>query len=188
MPDGLVAVATRARGGIVTIPNIITLARLCAVPIVVWLVLRHDLRWALAMFLAAGVSDALDGWLARRGAYSRLGATLDPVADKVLLTSMYVVLASVQLLPDWLAILVVFRDAVIVGGVVMITVLGDTVVIAPMIISKLNTLLQLALIALVLLLAAFGLRAQLLLNVLVACVACTTLISGALYVRKGVRG
>jgi cardiolipin synthase len=188
MPDGPVQTAPTPPHGIMTVPNIISLCRLCLVPLIVWLVLRRELHWALAVFVAAGLSDAADGWIARRGAASRLGATLDPVADKALLTSMYIVLASVRLLPDWLAILVVFRDLVIVGGIVLITVLGDSVVIAPMLISKLNTVLQLALVALALLLAAFGLAAPTLLNVLIACVACTTLVSGALYIRKGARG
>jgi cardiolipin synthase len=176
------------RRGVVTVPNVITLCRLCIVPLAVWLVLRRDLQWASAVFIGAGLSDAIDGWLARRGAFSQLGAFLDPLADKILLTSMYIVLAAVGLLPDWLAILVVFRDLVIVGGVVLITLLGDSVVIAPMVISKLNTVLQLLLVALALSLAAFGLRAPLLMNALIVCVACTTLTSGVLYVRKGAKG
>lgn len=179
-----------AAGGaaVVTIPNIISLARLCAVPVAVWLVVRAELRVAFWLFLAAGLSDALDGWLARRGARTRLGAVLDPLADKLLLTSMYIVLAAVRLLPDWLAILVVFRDIVIVGGVIVISFLGGNVVIAPLLVSKLNTALQIALVALVLLLAAFALPRPAALSVLVWCVAATTFISGASYVRKEARG
>jgi cardiolipin synthase len=188
MPDGAQPGPAIVGRGVVTIPNLITLSRLCMVPLAVWLVLRRDLQWAFAVFVAAGLSDAIDGWLARRGAFSQLGTLLDPLADKILLTSMYVVLAAVGLLPDWLAILVVFRDLVIVGGVVLITLLGDTVVIAPMVISKVNTVLQLLLVALALCLAAFGFGVPLLMNVLIACVAGTTLLSGILYVRKGARG
>jgi cardiolipin synthase len=187
MPDGSKLDRPIARAAIVTIPNLITLTRLCAVPIAVWLVLRDDLRWAFWLFLGAGLSDAVDGWLARRGAYSRLGAVLDPLADKLLLTSMYVVLAAVRLLPDWLAILVVFRDLMIVGGVILITVLGETVLIAPLFISKLNTALQIALVALVLLMSGFGVHLSGPLEWLACCVAVTTLVSGAMYVRKEAR-
>jgi cardiolipin synthase len=186
MPDGSKLDRPIARTAIVTIPNLISLARLCAVPIAVWLVLREDLRWAFWLFLGAGLSDAVDGWLARRGAYSRLGAVLDPLADKLLLTSMYIVLAAVRLLPDWLAILVVFRDVVIVGGIILITVMGETVLIAPLFISKLNTALQIALVALVLLLSGFGWHWGIPLKALIGCVAITTLVSGAMYVRKEV--
>ncbi len=95
----------------------------------------------------------MDGWLARRRGTSYVGALLDPVADKALLVTMYVTLAAVHVLPDWLAILVVFRDVVIVGGVVVLALLGQPLVIRPLMISKLNTVLQIVLVALALLLA-----------------------------------
>ena len=102
----------------------------------------------------------MDGWLARRnGGGNALGALLDPVADKALLVTMYVTLAAVNVLPDWLAILVVFRDVVIVGGVVVLAVLGQPVLIRPLYVSKLNTALQIVLVAVALLLAGFGLAA-----------------------------
>jgi cardiolipin synthase len=188
MPDGSEFTPPVASPAVVTLPNLISFARLCAVPVTVWLVLRVDLRWAFWLFLAAGLSDGLDGWLARRGAHSRLGAVLDPIADKALLTSMYVVLAAVGRLPDWLAIMVVFRDILIVGGAILMSVVGETVLIKPLAISKLNTGLQLGLIALVLLIAAFGLHRPPLVDWLIWTVAGTTLLSGALYVRKAVKG
>jgi cardiolipin synthase len=95
----------------------------------------------------AGLSDAVDGWLARRYGGNSIGALLDPVADKALLVTMYVTLAVVRELPDWLAILVVFRDLLIVGGVIVLGVLGHPVVIRPLYVSKLNTALQIVLIA-----------------------------------------
>ena len=83
--------------------------------------------------VAAGLSDAVDGWLARRsGSRSAVGAILDPIADKLLLVSMYVTLAFMKVLPDWLAILVVFRDLLIVGGVVLLWVLGIPARIRPL--------------------------------------------------------
>jgi len=186
VPDG-----TRLADGnstaLFTIPNVITFARLCAVPLAVWFVLEHRIAEAFFLFVAAGLSDAVDGWLARRGAGSALGAILDPVADKVLLVTMYVTLAAVNALPDWLAILVVFRDVVIVGGVLVLAVLGHTVPIRPLWISKLNTALQIMLVALALLLEGFGLRAPWLLLALIWAVAASTMASGTAYVWRAAR-
>jgi cardiolipin synthase len=180
--------AAGARDTPVTLPNLITVARLCAVPATVWLILNGRLDLAFWMFVGAGVSDAADGWLARvRDARSALGAVLDPVADKLLLVCVYVTLAAIGVLPDWLAILVVFRDLVIVGGVLVLWVLGDTPRIRPLMVSKLNTAAQIALAALALLLAGFGLRADWLLSAAVWAVAGTTLASGAAYVAATLR-
>ena len=180
--------AAGARDTPVTLPNLITLARLCAVPATVWLILNGRLDLAFWMFVGAGVSDAVDGWLARvRDARSALGAILDPVADKLLLVCVYVTLAAIGVLPDWLAILVVFRDLVIVGGVLVLWVLGEAPKIRPLMVSKLNTALQIALAAVALLLAGFDLRADGLLSAMVWTVAGTTLASGAIYVAAALR-
>ena len=174
---------------LVTLPNLITMARLCAVPATVWLILNGRLDLAFWMFVGAGVSDAVDGWLARvRNARSALGAILDPMADKLLLVCVYVTLAAIGVLPDWLAILVVFRDMVIVGGVLVLWVLGQPPAIRPILVSKLNTALQIGLAALALMLAGFGLRAQGLLDIAVWAVAATTAASGAAYVGAALRG
>lgn len=178
--------------GLMTVADAITLARLAAVPLVVWLVLRHHLVLTFWLFVAAGASDAVDGWLARRnGGGSTLGSVLDPVADKALLVTMFVTLAAISVLPDWLTILVVFRDALIVGGVLVLSVLGQSVTIRPLYISKLNTAMQIVLVAVALLLAGFGrhnaLAAPWLLNVLIWLVAATTLASGTAYVWNAAR-
>ncbi len=200
MPDG-----GEAGGGpgLVTLPNVITFARLCAVPAAVWLVLQHAFASAFWLFVAAGLSDAVDGWLARRSGHgSALGALLDPVADKALLMTMYVALAAVGVLPDWLAILVVFRDVVIVGGYLVLSVLGQPLAIRPLGISKLNTAMQIVLVALALLQAGLGmpvpdpslpglpwhdLPAPGMLGLLTWAVAASTLVSGGAYVWKGAR-
>lgn len=184
MPDGGLP---RGRAEIVNLPNIVSFARLCAVPLAVWLVLRHELAAACALFAAAGVSDAIDGWLARRRGGSPLGALLDPMADKALLISMFITLAAIGVLPDWIAILVVFRDVVIVGGVLMLWLTSAPVRIRPLWISKLNTALQLLLVGLALLLEGFGVQVPYLLPALVWAVAGTTLFSGALYVWRTAR-
>jgi cardiolipin synthase len=171
-----------------TLPNAITFARLCAVPAAVWLVLQHRLDLAFWVFLAAGISDGVDGWLARvRNARSRLGAILDPVADKALLVSIYVTLAAIGVLPDWLAILVVFRDLVIVGGVIVLYLAGQPPAIEPILLSKANTVLQIALAALALLVAGFGLPGAGLVAALVWLVAASTFASGAVYVWQAAR-
>jgi cardiolipin synthase len=191
MPDG--AQTNRAElshsssGALVTLPNVITFGRLCAVPLAFWLIIEHHTAYAFFLFVAAGVSDAVDGWLARRWGGNMVGAVLDPVADKALLVTMYVTLAAVHELPDWLATLVVFRDLVIVGGVIVLSVLGQAVTIRPLYVSKLNTVLQIMLVALTLLLSAFGLSAPWTMTALIWAVATTTLASGAAYVWVTVR-
>lgn len=180
--------STDVEAGLFTLPNLITLARLCAVPAAVWLILQHRLDLAFLVFVGAGISDAVDGWLARvRNARSALGALLDPVADKALLVSVYVTLAAVGVLPDWLAILVVFRDLLIVGGVLFLWVLGFPARIRPLLVSKANTAAQIGLAALALLLKGFGLAAPTLLETMIWLVAATTFASGAAYVVQAAR-
>lgn len=187
-PAGAALAAPPADAGSVTLPNAITLLRLCAVPATVWLILQQRLDLAFWLFVAAGLSDAADGWLARvRRSRSALGALLDPAADKALLVSVYVTLAAVGRLPDWLAILVVFRDLLIVGGLLVLTLLGQTPAIRPLLVSKLNTALQIALAAASLLAAGFAIAMPHLLSALVWLVAATTVASGAAYVAGGVR-
>ncbi len=174
--------------GLFTVPNLITLARLCAVPAAVWLMLQHRLDIAFLVFVGAGISDGVDGWLARVwNQRSALGALLDPIADKALLVSVYVTLAAIGVLPDWLAILVVFRDLLIVGGVITLWMVGTRAQIRPLMVSKANTVAQIALAALALLLAGFQLSAPGLLEVMIWVVGFTTLASGAAYVVQAAR-
>lgn len=154
----------------------------------VWLMLHQRLDLAFLLFVLAGISDAVDGWLARAlRLQSRLGALLDPLADKALLICAYVMLAVIGALPDWLAILVVFRDVMILGGVALLWQLGLSPPIAPLPVSKLNTCAQLALAATAMLLLGFELRAEAVLDALVWLVAGTTLASGMAYLRGAAR-
>jgi cardiolipin synthase len=171
-----------------SLPNIVTFARLCAVPLAFWLVLERRLAEAFYLFVAAGLSDAVDGWLARRYGGNAVGAVLDPVADKTLLVTMYVTLAAVGAIPVWVSILVVFRDIMIVGGVIVLGILGQPLVIRPLYISKLNTACQIVLIAVALFMGGFQLSAPMLAEVLTWVVAFTTLSSGAAYVWVTARG
>lgn len=181
MPD------TIARGGsadVVNLPNVVSFARLCAVPVAVWLALRHHLMATFVVFTAAGVSDALDGWLARRRGGSALGAILDPLADKALLVAMFLTLAAIGILPVWLAALAVTRDLLIVAGLLVLWARSVPVRMQPLMISKVNTALQLLLVGVALLLRGFGLPGDGVLRALVWIVAATTLLSAAAYIRK----
>jgi cardiolipin synthase len=182
MPDGS-HVGHGMSASLVTLPNIITFGRLCIVPLAFWAVLERRLDYAFMLFVLAGMSDAVDGWLARRqGGGNIVGAVLDPAADKALLVTMFVTLAAVNVLPDWIAILVVFRDVVIIGGILVLRVLGHAVAIRPLRISKVNTALQIILVGLALGMHGFGLQAPLVLTAAVWLVAASTLGSGAAYV------
>jgi cardiolipin synthase len=165
------------------LPNIISALRLIAVVPVVWLLLEHEFGWALALFAAAGVSDGVDGYLAKRfGWQSQLGGMLDPLADKILLVSCFLVLGSMGLIPVWLVLAAVFRDLVIVSGALAYHFRVAEVKAAPTLVSKLNTVLQLVLVVLVILDAGvFPLPRPLIVALVWACLA-TVVVSGVQYV------
>ena len=138
------------------IPNIISLVRLLATPLIVWLVLSGEWTWSFFLFVAAGVSDAIDGFIAKRfNAATKVGAYLDPIADKVLLVAIYVAMGVSGLLPLWLVILVVSRDFLIVGGALLLYTLEFELEIRPIWTSKVNTFMQIGLAGLVLAAHAF---------------------------------
>jgi cardiolipin synthase (CMP-forming) len=172
----------------VSLPNLITLGRLLCVPIAIWLVLIDHPALAFWLFIIAGLSDAVDGFIAKHfDQRSELGALLDPVADKALLVSMYVTLGLAKHLPAWLVILVVFRDALIIGGFLLVAALGHPMRWEPLLVSKLNTALQIALVGVVLASLGFAVAVTALETVLVYAVAATTTISGAGYLVRWTR-
>ena len=133
------------------IPNTLTLARIVAVPLLVWLIIDQQLLAAFLVFVLAGLSDAADGYLAKRfGWNTELGAYLDPIADKALLVSIYVTLGLAGHLPVWLVIAVVSRDILIVGAVLLAWMMSRPVNVKPLLISKANTCSQIALAGVVL--------------------------------------
>ncbi|BCJ90869.1 CDP-diacylglycerol--glycerol-3-phosphate 3-phosphatidyltransferase [Terrihabitans soli] len=143
----------------INLPNLITVLRLFAVPIVIWTILAGYPQAAFWIFLAAGISDGIDGYLARRwNQRTELGAYLDAIADKALLVSIFITLAIVQLIPVWLAIAVVSRDLMIVGAVILSWLMDHPVTIKPLYISKLNTVAQIGFAAAALGLVGFGLQ------------------------------
>lgn len=139
------------------IPNLITFGRLLLVAPVTWALLDGRYPLALGLFFVAGFSDALDGFLAKHyGWTSRLGALLDPLADKALLISCYAALVWNGLLPLWLLGLVALRDVVIVAGAILYNYRVEPLDASPTLVSKLNTLLQIVLVLLVILHQATG--------------------------------
>ncbi|MEN8763139.1 MAG: CDP-alcohol phosphatidyltransferase family protein [Thiogranum sp.] len=139
------------------IPNLITAGRILLVPPVGWALIQQHFLLALVLFFIAGISDAADGFLAKYyGWTSRLGALLDPLADKFLLVTAYLALWWIGLLPFWLLVLVAARDVVIVGGAVAYNYHIERLEAEPTLISKLNTLLQILLVLLVIIHQATG--------------------------------
>lgn len=139
------------------IPNIITLGRIMLVPIIVWAIVSSQMAAAFAVFVVAGVSDAVDGFLAKRfNMTSELGALLDPLADKALLVSIYMALGIWGAIPRWIVILVVSRDIMIVAAVIVSWLFDKPIPMRPSMVSKLNTVAQVAFAALVLASLGFG--------------------------------
>jgi cardiolipin synthase (CMP-forming) len=164
------------------VPNMITLGRLLAVPVTVWLILNHYTLAAFWLFAIAGISDAVDGYLAKRwNQVTEFGAYLDPLADKALLVSVYITLGVQGYLESWLVIVVVFRDVMIVGAVVLFQTLVRKLDMDPLFISKVNTLAQIILVVLVLGTSGFGLDFGLFMEMMIGIVAVTTLVSGLSY-------
>jgi cardiolipin synthase len=167
----------------VNLPNIISLGRLLSVPVAIYLILNGVMTAAFWLFIAAGISDGVDGYLAKTlGQSSALGAYLDPIADKVLLVGVYLTLGQAGHIPTWLVIMVVFRDLIIVGGIVLLHISTDGVRMRPLLISKVNTAAQIALIALVLAELGLGFDLGGFLDFLVYVVGVTTIASGASYI------
>ena len=137
--------ATAARGIDWSIPNQITILRILMTPIFIGFLVYGMKAPALFVFCLSGISDALDGLIARRyHQTTELGALLDPLADKILLTASFWVLSLLGVLPVWLTILVVSRDAMIVGGALFLRSIQGQSVVAPSFLGKVTTCLQLA--------------------------------------------
>jgi len=165
------------------LPNAISLLRIVLVAPILLLILDGEFAWALALFVVAGFSDGVDGYLAKRfDWHTRIGALLDPVADKLLVAGTFITLAYVQLIPVWLATVVILRDVVIVGGAMAYNFIVKPVEGEPTKISKLNTTMQLLLLLFVLSRAAFDWPDEITITVLGAAVLVTVVISGVDYV------
>jgi cardiolipin synthase len=172
----------------VSIPNLITLARILLVPVLIWAITSGEMRIAFLIFFAAGASDAVDGFLAKRfGMVTELGAYLDPLADKAMIVSIYVALGIAEAIPRWLVILVVSRDVMIVGAVILSWLVNKPIALKPLLVSKLNTVAQIALALVVLGTLGFNFDAPTTIVMLTALVAALTLLSIAFYLAEWVR-
>jgi cardiolipin synthase len=168
----------------INIPNFITLGRVMSVPVIFWLLLTGQTQVAFFAFLIAGISDAVDGYLAKRFDWrTELGAYLDPLADKLLIVSIYIALAARNELPLWLVIMVVSRDILIVVAVLLSWLMDQPVVIKPLAVSKANTVAQIVLAATVLADDGFGLGLGIIRTVLVWTTGALTLLSLAAYLK-----
>jgi cardiolipin synthase (CMP-forming) len=177
-----------SQGQRMTIPNCITIFRFLLVPFVLYSIFAGHMAVALAGFVLAGISDGVDGFIARRfNQRSELGAYLDPIADKLLLVSIFGVFGYLGQLPLWLVFLVISRDAMIVGAVVLSTIMGNPVKMHPLMVSKANTAFQIVLAAFVLAELAFSLSYTKLELCLVWLVALLTALSAAAYLVSWMR-
>ncbi len=171
-----------------SIPNLITLGRIILVPVVVWAIISGETEVAFWLFLLAGISDGVDGFLAKHfHMASELGAYLDPLADKALLVSIYVALGISKALPISLVILVVSRDIMIISGFMLAWLVGKPMQVKPHPASKLNTAAQILLAALVLAEKGFGFNAAEPEMLGIAIVVILTLLSIGFYLAEWLR-
>ncbi len=170
------------------LPNLITLGRLSTAPVLVWLIISGHLTPAFFVFVVAGISDAVDGYIAKRfNSESEFGRFLDPLADKVLLVCVFLSLGNAGLLPGWLVILIVFRDVLIVGGAVLYQTVTHSLSIRPLILSKVNTAIQIILAGTVLGTHLIPAIDPVIIQSLIYATATTTFLSGSQYVIEWTR-
>lgn len=171
------------------IPNFLSLLRIILVPVFVIFLIQSEYDKALIVFIVAGLTDALDGTLARLlKCQTTLGAYLDPIADKLLLVTSFVTLAIFGLIPGWLAVIVISRDFIILLGIAILTLMSITYEIKPAIVSKITTALQVVTIFLALLYKTFTHDFSYYWIVGLCWVtALFTVISGLIYIIRGIR-
>jgi cardiolipin synthase len=170
------------------IPNLLTLLRIILVPIIVILLIQGSFIKALIVFLVAGISDALDGFLARvLHQQTVLGAYLDPIADKALLASSFITLSILHIIPGWLTVIVISRDFIILLGISVLTMMSIPVQIRPVFVSRVTTALQLVTVLMALFTRCLpGNFNELWLLTIYWVTALFTIISGLNYMARGV--
>lgn len=171
------------------LPNAISIMRIALILPILALFVNDEFGWALALFVIAGLSDGVDGYLAKNyGWQSRLGGFLDPAGDKLLVAWSFGTLAYLGYLPVWLAVVVILRDVIIVTGSFLFHYLVRRLEGEPTVISKLNTALEFAFLILVMSQAGFGWPDQATTTIVGAAVLVTVVISGFDYVAGWIRG
>jgi len=165
------------------IPNIISVFRIFLVIPVIYYIWQDNWQTAFLLMLLAGISDGLDGYIARTFHWeSELGATLDPIADKVLLVCIFIILGIKGIVPQWLVVLIISRDAIIVTGLILYKLMTNELKINTLFISKMNTSLLIILVLLHMFNLAVFPVPELLFNIMIVMIMVTTIVSGALYV------
>ncbi len=177
--------SVKSKVGLYSLPNVLSILRIILTVPVVMTLLNHNYSLAIILFFIAGITDALDGWIAKRFCYqSRLGSILDPMADKLLLTGSFIALFLIDLLPWWLLVLIFLRDVMIVAATVGYFLGANTErdeLLTPSNLSKFNTVLQISLVLFLILAQIYPISTQWL-QVFFIVVATSTVLSGADYV------
>jgi len=169
------------------LPNIMTLIRVLLIPVFVILIINKLLEWALVTFAVAGITDGIDGMVARiTHKRTELGAYLDPIADKLLLSSAYITLAIIEILPSWLTVIVITRDVIILVGFLVLLLTNYHPKIRPSLVSKVTTDFQIATILLVLMARYYSIFQQLS-TIAIYGTTLFTILSGTHYVYVGTR-
>jgi len=171
------------------LPNVLTLLRLGSAPVLVLLLFQYRYREALALALVAGLTDWLDGYIARRlRTDGAVGIVLDPLADKALLVTLFVALGLLRLIPLWMLVLAIARDLIIVGGALLLRIFRGARRFLPSLAGKVSTFFQIVLVLLVLLEAAFPyLLIRRLSDLSLWLAAFFTCVSGVDYIQRGIR-
>lgn len=169
------------------LPNLLTLIRILLIPLFVILIINKSFSWALIIFALAGITDGIDGLIARiTHQRTELGAYLDPIADKLLLSAGFITLAIIEMLPSWLAVIVIARDIIILLGILMMILTNIPLKIQPSLISKITTFLQISTILLVLM-APYGIFLKHLAIIAIYGTMFFTVLSGGHYIYIGTR-
>ncbi len=169
------------------LPNILTLTRVLLIPFFVIFIINKSFEWAFLTFAIAGITDGIDGLIARiTHQRTELGAYLDPIADKLLLSAAFISLAIIEFIPSWLVVIVITRDVIILVGILVMWLTNYRPKINPSLLSKMTTTFQIITILLVLMIG-YSPTFQQLSVVAIYATAILTILSGAQYIYKGAR-
>jgi cardiolipin synthase len=169
------------------LPNILTLTRVLMIPLFVIFIMNKHFGWALVTFVIAGITDGIDGLIARiTHQRTELGAYLDPIADKLLLFSAFITLAIIEMIPSWLVVIVITRDVIILVGFLVMLLTNYHPKINPSLLSKITTTFQILTVVLVLFTGYYPAFKQLSI-VSIYGTAIITILSGSHYIYLGTR-
>lgn len=171
------------------VPNALTIIRILLIPLFLYKIIQGEMVFATAVYLTAAVTDGLDGFIARVWKLqTKLGTFLDPMADKLLITTSFLVLSILKIIPLWLALAVISRDFIIVSGSLLVYLMKDELTIRPQPIGKVTTFFQFGYILLVLLQSASDFTfPSTLYSPMVLITGGLTVVSGGVYILDGLK-